>query len=428
MNPIKSIGRGIGRGLLALGRNFDANAAGALPSLMGADFTPEMRRQARAQAIMAMGSHLMGKTPIQEGLATGQQQMLNAWTAGQQRQQQQAARQAMADIGQQLQTASSAGGASPDDLLSRAAQYEQIGGKLIAVGREDAGRHYLDAAAKLRDSAASRMPKAVGQPVEVMGPNGPMMAVTMTDGTIKPLPGYSPLPKTQMVTAGDRVVPIDLNRPPAEPIRVGQSPDNAASVAAQKEQSNAMNQYRQGALEVQRRMANIAASRESREAANQGEGKLADSAVSALADFKIGLSQLDRLESSIGQHKAWMGPIAGLSTAPGASSLLRLAGIETPAKLEAEIAGVKQTIGKALEGGVLRKEDEEKYARILPTMYDRPGVAAQKLALLKQRLTDAFNIYLASQAAAGRRTNGIQPLGAPGSQGSRILSITPVEE
>lgn len=435
MNPIKTIGRGIGRGLLALGRNFDANAAGALPSILGADFTPEMRRQARAQAIMAMGSHLMGKMPIQEGLAAGQQQILGAWNAGQQRQQQQAARRAMADIGQQLQSASGAGGASPDDLLSRAARYEQIGGQLIAVGREEAGRHYLEAAAKLRDSAASRMPKAVGQPVEVMGPNGPMMVVTMNDGTTKPLDGYTPMPKTQMVTAGDRVVPIDLNRPPASPISIGQSPDSAASIGQQRAEMNALGDHRRQQLANERRMANIAqqnantgAARLALEAGNQGNQKLADSAVSTLADFQIGLSQLDRLEQSIRANKAWIGPLRGLMTAPGASTVLKAIGVDSPAKLEAEIAGVKQTIGKALEGGVLRKEDEEKYARILPTMYDAPAVAAQKLSLIKQRLTDAFNIYLAAQQAAGRRTSGIRPLASPGAPGSRILSITPVEE
>lgn len=46
----------------------------------------------------------------------------------------------------------------------------------------------------------------------------------------------------------------------------------------------------------------------------------------------------------------------------------------------ATINRVKQIIGKALEGGVLRKEDEEKYAKILPTIQDGPELVASKLS------------------------------------------------
>lgn len=56
---------------------------------------------------------------------------------------------------------------------------------------------------------------------------------------------------------------------------------------------------------------------------------------------------------------------------------------------QAKIDLVKQIIGKALEGGVLRKEDEVKYAKILPTIGDPDAVAQSKIdsliALLEQR-------------------------------------------
>lgn len=48
-------------------------------------------------------------------------------------------------------------------------------------------------------------------------------------------------------------------------------------------------------------------------------------------------------------------------------------------KKQAVIDRVKQVIGKALEGGVLRKEDELKYEKILPTIGDTPEVVAVKL-------------------------------------------------
>jgi hypothetical protein len=47
---------------------------------------------------------------------------------------------------------------------------------------------------------------------------------------------------------------------------------------------------------------------------------------------------------------------------------------------QAVIDRVKQVIGKALEGGVLRKEDEYKYEKILPTIGDPQEVVTAKLA------------------------------------------------
>lgn len=59
---------------------------------------------------------------------------------------------------------------------------------------------------------------------------------------------------------------------------------------------------------------------------------------------------------------------------------------------QAVIDRVKQVIGKALEGGVLRKEDEYKYEKILPTLRDPESVVRTKLdgledAILKRRDT-----------------------------------------
>jgi hypothetical protein len=48
-----------------------------------------------------------------------------------------------------------------------------------------------------------------------------------------------------------------------------------------------------------------------------------------------------------------------------------------------------QSIGKYLEGGVLRAEDEKKYEKMLPQLSDTPAVAKAKLvgidALLKAK-------------------------------------------
>lgn len=71
---------------------------------------------------------------------------------------------------------------------------------------------------------------------------------------------------------------------------------------------------------------------------------------------------------------------------------------------QATIDRVKQVIGKALEGGVLRKEDEKKYEKILPTIYDPPPVVTTKLAGLKTALTQRRQTLLDALSDAGYDT------------------------
>ena len=50
----------------------------------------------------------------------------------------------------------------------------------------------------------------------------------------------------------------------------------------------------------------------------------------------------------------------------------------TRASLQADVDRARQTVGKALGGGVLRKEDEDKYKKILATLNDTPETAVYK--------------------------------------------------
>ena len=72
-------------------------------------------------------------------------------------------------------------------------------------------------------------------------------------------------------------------------------------------------------------------------------------------------------------------------------------------KLQAEIDLARQTIGKALEGGVLRKEDEEKYRNILATITDQPEVALAKLDQLNTMLQRDQSRYRERLGASGRQ-------------------------
>ena len=110
-----------------------------------------------------------------------------------------------------------------------------------------------------------------------------------------------------------------------------------------------------------------------------------------LADFDTSLDDVKVLRDTISGIKA-----TGTRAAAGAAlwnPITELTGWGADAKAkQAVIDRVKQVIGKALEGGVLRKEDEYKYTKILPTIADTPSVAKAKLdglesALIQRRST-----------------------------------------
>jgi hypothetical protein len=95
---------------------------------------------------------------------------------------------------------------------------------------------------------------------------------------------------------------------------------------------------------------------------------------------------------------------------------------------QAVIDRVKQVIGKALEGGVLRKEDEYKYTKILPTIQDTPEVAKVKLDGLKdalilrrERLLESLDDagydvseFYARGGGAGRPASGVEMIAPDG--------------
>jgi hypothetical protein len=101
-----------------------------------------------------------------------------------------------------------------------------------------------------------------------------------------------------------------------------------------------------------------------------------------LAEMQTGLNDLEQLAGKIGKTGAGSQIGAALPnfvtemTGLGADSKSRQAVIDT----------IKQIIGKSLEGGVLRKEDEIKYEKILPRIGDPPAVAASKIEGLKQTI------------------------------------------
>jgi len=109
---------------------------------------------------------------------------------------------------------------------------------------------------------------------------------------------------------------------------------------------------------------------------------LSETSAERLGDFDASISQMGELLTGLNNPDAPQGPIEQWKKvnpydwkAQGKQQL---------------VAATKQLVGKALEGGVLRKEDEEKYAKILPTMGDTYESAKLKTEQLSAMLNNAY--------------------------------------
>jgi len=92
---------------------------------------------------------------------------------------------------------------------------------------------------------------------------------------------------------------------------------------------------------------------------------------------------------------------------------------------EGMIALVRQIIGKSLEGGVLRKEDEVKYAKILPTLSDPPELVKTKMETLKKTLNQKLDVRLSALEDAGYDTGRFRIRGDESS--SKHVSMADLE-
>jgi len=72
------------------------------------------------------------------------------------------------------------------------------------------------------------------------------------------------------------------------------------------------------------------------------------------------------------------------------------------------IATTKQVIGKGLEGGVLRKEDEYKYDKIIPRIGDTDEILRGKIDQLQQMLNSNKDLYIKNLEGAGYNVGRIK--------------------
>lgn len=85
--------------------------------------------------------------------------------------------------------------------------------------------------------------------------------------------------------------------------------------------------------------------------------------------------------------------------------------------IDAQMRTASQAFGRFMEGGVLRKEDEEKYRKMFPQLSDTPELAQNKLAIVQRLLAEKQNANISALGAQGYRTKGFQQTKVPDAPG-----------
>lgn len=98
-----------------------------------------------------------------------------------------------------------------------------------------------------------------------------------------------------------------------------------------------------------------------------------------LSDIDTSIELMGSLPATIKKYESKMSPVQGRLNA--------LNEYDVDAQtFNANMKAISQMVGKAMEGGVLRKEDEEKYRKMLPTINDTPQVAYNKVQTVVKML------------------------------------------
>lgn len=120
---------------------------------------------------------------------------------------------------------------------------------------------------------------------------------------------------------------------------------------------------------------------------------LSDTAIKDIQQSESAVANLNALKQVVESNLQFVGPISGLA---------RFNPWSKARQIQAEIDRVKQQVGKTLEGGVLRKEDEEKYKKILATLADTPETAIYKIDSLINSIQRDVQTYQNLQQETGR--------------------------
>lgn len=143
---------------------------------------------------------------------------------------------------------------------------------------------------------------------------------------------------------------------------------------------------------------------------------MSDTAIKDITQSETAIESLNELKSKVQANLQYIGPISGLAAYNPYSKAKQV---------QSDINLVKQQVGKALEGGVLRKEDEEKYKQILATITDTPENAIYKINQLVASVQRQVDSYKKGQALGGREVGTTAAPSSGTTQGGVSYTIEP---
>lgn len=120
------------------------------------------------------------------------------------------------------------------------------------------------------------------------------------------------------------------------------------------------------------------------------------------------LGALPDLQQTIDSNEGLFGPVMGRVGSMNPYD-------EEAQTIDAQMRAQSQAFGRHMEGGVLRKEDEEKYRKMFPQLTDTPAVAKNKLQLVERMLAQKQSSDIQALKQSGYDTKGLRaPDGLPG--------------
>jgi len=134
--------------------------------------------------------------------------------------------------------------------------------------------------------------------------------------------------------------------------------------------------------------------------------------VSNLSDARFLPGELAKLEKTIKDKPGLFGKLKNVEIIGTDIRLNPFAAMSTDTNIaDAEFKRIAQLVGKFMEGGVLRKEDEVKYAKMLPGLQDlNPTVAQAKLDGVREMLAMKYNNYLIDFNGSGYDVAAFAPI------------------
>lgn len=154
---------------------------------------------------------------------------------------------------------------------------------------------------------------------------------------------------------------------------------------------------REKAIGVQARIAALKAT--------QGKGgsaagrPMTTGAAQKIGGYDAGLQFTQNLEDFVEKNTEKMGPVVGMK-----ADVPIVGRYTDQAKVQQFFDNYRQNIGKALEGGVLRKDDWDKYGILLPTVKDTPELAMEKIRNNRRIIATVRDMELSSLSRAGYYT------------------------